>query len=346
MLQSFLRESERIRKGPPGPQLAVLAVFCLALAFVPLFVNDYWTRLIVFVFLNISLATAWNIIGGITGLPSFGHGVFFGLGAYTCAIMMVRFDMPFVIGIAAGGLIAVLFSLLFIPILKQRGFYFALSTLASMLAVETLIDYLPFTRGVEEWDQGWTLPEVMELEGFYMLFLFLMFLGIATVIVLLPSKYGMAFRAIHKDETLSRAMGIPTMRYKVYAFAISAFWPGVLGAVFAPFMTFISTANMFDLGITLNMILVTIFGGIGTVLGPIVGGAMLSVIDQLAWSNFLELHRLVYGLMIVIIITYWPGGLVSSLWSLQRWALMRLERKGARADGREAHSSKAGGDAR
>jgi len=102
------------------------------------------------------------------------------------------------------------------------------------------------------------------------------------------------------------------------AFVVSAAWPGVLGAAFAPFLAFVSVQSVLDMRFTLNMILATIFGGAGTIVGPIVGAVALSIIDQFTWGNFLEYHRLIYGVLIVVIITFAPGGLTSIFWTLTR----------------------------
>src|SRR5690606_21191738 len=125
-----------------------IAAFLVIAALLPVAVDAYWQRVLIFTFVNIALASAWNVIGGVAGYPSFGHGVFFGIGAYTSAMLVIRADMPFAIAILGGGVVAGLFSLLFIPLFRQRGFYFALSTLAAQMAVETIVRTWSFTRGL------------------------------------------------------------------------------------------------------------------------------------------------------------------------------------------------------
>lgn len=292
-------------------QLLFVAAFLALAAALPFVVDAYWQRVLVFTFVNIALASAWNVIGGVAGYPSFGHGVFFGIGAYVCALLMVRGGMPLPVGIIGGGLFAGAFALLFVPLFRQRGFYFALSTLAAQLAVETIVRTWSFTRGMQPWDMGWNFPDLGSLDFFYYLMLGLLALTLLSVIALMASHVGFALRAIHKDEIVAASVGIPTLRYKSIAFVFSAVWPGVLGAAYGPFLVYISPDNVFNLSITLNMILISIFGGIGTIVGPILGGVVLTLIDQLAWANFLEYHHLIYGVLIVVIISFWPGGLVS-----------------------------------
>ncbi len=315
---SFERRRQLMR------QLALLAACGAATALLPLALDTYWMRLCVFIFVNIALASAWNIIGGMAGYPSFGHGVFFGIGAYTSAILIVRFGMPLWLTLPIGGLLAAAVVPLFTPLFRLRGFYFALATLAAGLAVETVIRNWHWVRGLKATDHGWNLPDQFGLGFYYYVTLLLLLVCLASILWLRASRIGLALDAIHKDETVAASVGIDTTRYKLIAFAISAFWPGLFGAIYAPFMVFISADTVFELSVTLNMIVYTVFGGIGTVIGPIIGGLALSIIDQLAWSRFLEYHSLIYGTLVVLIITFSPGGMVSWLNALRR----RSDQKG------------------
>jgi branched-chain amino acid transport system permease protein len=298
-------------------QLAILAVGLAVTGLVPLFANDYWTRLLVFVFINISLASAWNLIGGFTGYASFGHGVFFGIGAFAAAIGIVRYQLPLPVVMVIGGAVAAAVAALFVPVFKQKGLYFALSTLAVMLVFDTAFQRWSFTRGLRPHDLGWSVTTTLTVNHFYFLFLALLGGVLATVILVVNSRIGYALHAIRKDETLASSIGIRTIKYKSIAFMISAAWPGVIGAAFAPFLSFVAVQSVFDVNITLNMILISIFGGAGTIVGPVIGGIGLSVIDQIAWGNFLEYHRLINGALIVAVITLYPGGLVSLVRSMR-----------------------------
>lgn len=292
-------------------QVLWLVAAGLVLALLPPLLTPYWVRFLVFVFVNIALASAWNVIGGMAGYPSFGHSVFFGLGAYAGAILMVRYGFPFWSTLPLAGLAAGLFSLLFIPLFKQRGFYFALSTLAAALGVEAVIRSWPWIRGLKKSDHGWNLPNDLSLVFFYYLALVLLVACLASILVLASSRVGRALRAIHRDEAVAASVGVHCARYKTVAFVFSAVWPGIFGAMYGPFLVYISADTVFDMKITLNMIVYSVFGGIGTFLGPIIGGVALSVIDQIAWANFLDYHSMIYGAMIVLIITFSPGGVLS-----------------------------------
>jgi branched-chain amino acid transport system permease protein len=310
-LHANLLAMNRIGRGSVWPQLVGIVVLLIAMATLPLFVGDYWERLLVFMFVNIVLASAWNVIGGVAGYPSFGHGLFFGLGAYASAMFIVRAELGLFPAIIGGGLVAAAFSLLFIPLLRQKGLYFALSTLSAQMAVETIVRAWSFTRGMHSWDMGWNFPDLGSLHFFYYLTLGLLGLCLVSIVLLLASRVGYALRAIHKDEIVAASVGVPTVRYKAAAFVFSAMWPGIIGGAYGPFLVYISPDNVFSMSITLNMVLVTIFGGLGTIAGPVIGGIVLTLIDQFAWANFLEYHHLIYGLLIVVVITFWPGGLAS-----------------------------------
>jgi branched-chain amino acid transport system permease protein len=297
--------------NPTRFQLGCLGVGVLLASLLPLFVNDYWVRLLIFVFVNISLASSWNLIGGFGGYASFGHGVFFGLGAFTGAIGLVRYNLPFPLVLVLGAVVAAALAAMFVPVFKQKGLYFALSTLAVMLVFETVLQRWEFTRGLRPADLGWNVPTLLSVDQFYYVFLAILAAVLASMILIVNSKIGYALHAIRKDEVLAASIGIRTIKYKTIAFMISAAWPGLLGAAFAPFLAYVSVQSVFDVAITLNMILITIFGGTATLIGPVVGGVVLSIIDHVAWGNFLNYHRLIYGALIVAIITIFPGGIVS-----------------------------------
>jgi len=318
MLASIGNCAWAIRQAALVGQLAVLGCCGLLAGLLPFVVNDYWVRVGAFVLINIGLASSWNIIGGFAGYASFGHGVFFGLGAFVAAIGIVRFGLPLYVVMLLGGAVSALIALLFTPIFRQRGMYFALSTLALLLIVDNVLQRWTFTRGLRSFDVGWSVQLPYGLHAYYYIFLATVVVLVASVMFLARSRVGYALHALRKDEVLASSIGIRVLRFKVIAFVVSAAWPGVLGAAFAPFLAFVSVQSVLDMRFTLNMILATIFGGAGTIVGPIVGAVALSIIDQFTWGNFLEYHRLIYGVLIVVIITFAPGGLTSIFWTLTR----------------------------
>ncbi|KSV87255.1 branched-chain amino acid ABC transporter permease [Sinorhizobium sp. GL28] len=318
MLYTIGRWAWSLRQAPLNVQLAALVAAAALAGTLPLAVNEYWVRVAVFVLVNIGLASSWNVIGGFAGYASFGHGVFFGIGGFVGAISIVRYELPLAVAMLLGGLVAGVIAGLFLPIFRQKGLYFALSTLAVMLIFDTVLQQWPYTRGLREFDVGWTVTLPYSLLQYFYLFLSLVTVLIASVMWLAKSRIGYALHTLRKDEVLASSIGIRVLQYKIVAFVFSAIWPGILGAAFAPFLSFVSVQSVLDMKFTLNMILATIFGGAGTVLGPILGAVALSAIDQLTWGNFLSYHRLIYGALIVAIITFAPGGLMSVFWTMTR----------------------------
>src|SRR5690606_41352008 len=175
-----------------GQKLAWLTLAGALVACFPLMADAYWTRLAVFMFVNIGLASAWNIIGGIAGYPSFGHGVFFGVGAYVSAIAIARYGAPLAVAIPVAAVVVSVFALLFAPLFRQRGFFFALSTLAAALAVETIVRAVPWLRGLGGTEHGWNLPNDLSVHFYFYATLVALLLCLANILWLLHSKLGLA----------------------------------------------------------------------------------------------------------------------------------------------------------
>lgn len=315
MLSAIGRWAWILRHSPLLVQLRLLLTFAGIAALLPLGANDYWVRVACFVLIDIGLASSWNVIGGFAGYASFGHGVFFGLGAFVSAVGVVRYQLPLPVVMLLAGLTNGVLALLFTPLFRQRGLYFALSSLALLLIAENVLQQWSVTRGLREFDVGWSVQLPFGPGTYYFVFLGTVTALIASVLWLAKSRMGYAQHALRKDEVLAASIGIRVQRYKIGAFVFSAIWPGILGAVFAPFLAFVSVESVLNMNFTLNMILATIFGGAGSVVGPVIGAVALSAIDQFTWGNFLQYHRLIYGTLIVVIITLAPGGLMSIFWS-------------------------------
>lgn len=297
--------------------LVVLAVLLVA----PLGLGSYWQQFLTILFVNIVLAQAWNVMGGYAGSASFGHGVFFGLGAYIAAEIIIRYGLGFPLALLAGGIGAVLLSLVFYPILRLRGYYFSLATLASLFAVQTIFKSWRYTRGLGHGglgsDVGWAFPMIGDTTFFYYVMLMILLVTLVTTFWIIRSKVGYGLQAIKEDEIVAASIGIPNAWYKTIAFAFSAFWPGVVGAAYGPFITYISTESMFNLSSwTLAPIVAVMLGGIGNFWGAVVGTLIITVVNQFVWANFLLWHEFIYGIFIIAIVIFIPQGIVPLLQSL------------------------------
>ena len=246
----------------------------ILLAFCPFFLNLYWLRNLTNIFMFAVLAQAINIIAGYTGYPAFGNVVFFGLGAYSTGVCMVRFQTHFLTSILIGIVVCLLFTLIFgIPILRLKGHYFAIATLGLNEATRAIVDNLSDLTGG---GMGLSLPlppgdVEVNARFFYFMMYGTMVLSIIATYVLSKSRFGYACRSIRSDEDGAESMGINTTKYKTMAWMISAAFTGIAGSVYAYWMSYIEPAAVFDMTIAIKSFVMFLLGGAGTVLGPILG---------------------------------------------------------------------------
>jgi branched-chain amino acid transport system permease protein len=255
-----------------------------------------------------------NVIVGITGYHAFGNGVFFGIGAYACGASMAA-GMPFAAGVVVAIAISALCALVLgWPILRLKGHYFAIATVAlNLAAIQIIIQIGGITGGA----QGLALPlSDWEPKPLYIAIYYLMLGGAvastAIVAVLLKMPLGFALRAIRDSERAAAVMGIDTTRAKVYAWAISAGLTGFAGAVWAYWITFIEPSSAFDPGVGVKAYIMLIIGGMGSILGPVIGAFVMEVVSTLVWGGFLKAHQLILGLLIVVICLVAPNGIIEA----------------------------------
>jgi branched-chain amino acid transport system permease protein len=283
----------------------------LFLLLAPLFLSGYWVRLLTSIFMYAVMAEGWNIIAGYCGYPSFGNVVFFGLGAYTTCILMVELKMPFAVGLLAGAAVSSLYAMILgLPILRLRGHYFAVATLGLAEATRELVTNLEnITKGTE----GISMPIIPgSVEKIYSAFYYGM-LGLMIVTILFTlwmsrHRIGYAFRAIRSDEDGARVMGINPTWYKTLAWTASAFFTGLAGGIYAYWTAFINPEGVFNVAITVKMLIMTFLGGPGTVLGPIFGAFIFEFLSELVWSHFVNVHAAFLGVIIILVVVFMPGG--------------------------------------
>jgi branched-chain amino acid transport system permease protein len=292
------------------PAMLVVAAALLTIALPP-WLNNYWLRVLTQVIMIAVLASSWNILAGVCGYFSFGNVVFFGLGAYTTAVLTSALSVPFAITILPGGLVAAAFAIATgFPLLRLRGHYFAIATLGINLGMREVITNLEWTGGGKGiWlqlpDMG---PKQFALLIFYLMAA-LLAVTIATFITLLRSRAGYAMRAIRGNEASAAVLGIDTTFYKVLAFAISAFFSGVTGSIYVYWLTYIDPSQAFDMTLNIQFVMAGLLGGLGTIVGPILGAVVLQLLSELIWSHFLEIHLGVLGLVIIGVVLFLPNGL-------------------------------------
>jgi len=254
-----------------------------------------------------TLAQSWNILGGFTGYVSFGNSVFYGLGTYGTAIAMVQFNQPFWLGLVVGAILAITCALVLgIPILRLRGPYFAIATLGLSAAMGAVFANLPIAGA----NIGLILPLTRADAMFYELALALLVACTGVVAWMSSNRFGMALIAIREDEDAADAMGVHTTLYKVLAFVLSAVFTAIAGGIHAYWITFIDPASAFDLTLNVQMVIMAVFGGPGTVFGPVIGAFILSVIYEYLSSSISTAAALLFGIVIVLAVVFMPRGLM------------------------------------
>jgi branched-chain amino acid transport system permease protein len=315
-----------------------LLVFLILLFGVAPFVLD---RYLLYILNNIGImaiaAIGLNILVGYTGQISLGHGAFFGVGAYAGAILATRLGLPFYVCIPAAGFITAIIGMIFgIPSGRLKGLYLTIATLAGQFIIEyVLIQWESLTKGT----MGITLPEP-RLLGFNVAgdksFFFVIFICLVCMtwfaVNIMRSKYGRAFIAIRDNDRAAEGMGIPIFKYKLLSFAISSFYAGFAGALWAYYMVSITT-EPFNLGLSVEFIAMVIIGGMGNIPGAIFGATFITMLNELlrfttgalmnvGWIagmglNMAPLREFVFGLAIVLFILLEPKGL-AELWRILR----------------------------
>ena len=290
---------------------AVILAALAALIALPWLVNPYVVSLVLSMAMYVALASSWNIISGYCGYVSFGHVVFWGTGAYTTAVLVARYDVHWMLALPAGGIAAVLLAAITsYPMLKLTGVYFAISTLALAEAVRVLVSYF---RGVTGGGGGISLPSIISLETGYFLMMTVAITCVGFTYTLGFTKFGRSLVSIRQNETAAASLGIDTTMRKTQALLASAFFAGLAGSVYLLNVSYIDPRTAFDITITLRSIMMAMFGGIGTVLGPLVGTVAFQSLSEAVWASFPFIHRALLGALIIAIVLLMPRGILPFL---------------------------------
>jgi branched-chain amino acid transport system permease protein len=290
---------------------AGLAVVVAGLALYPTTATGYGIRFMLQLFMWITLAQSWNLISGLTGYVSFGHVAFFGMGAYTAGILIAKVGWPWLGACLVAGAAAALLALVIgWPCLRLKGPYFAISMLGLNEVLRVAVSYY---EGLTGGGNGLSLPTLYASVPIYyaMGLLALAVTGLAYVIV--TSRFGLRLMTIREDEVAAEAMGIDTFRYKLYAFLLSAVAPGIAGGLAARDQGYIEPISVFPLITTITMIVMALFGGKGTIWGPVLGAAILFSFQEVVWARFIYLHQLLFGAVIVAVVLLMPRGILGVL---------------------------------
>jgi branched-chain amino acid transport system permease protein len=327
------------RRGPSWRRRSVFAIVALALAFVvlapltssdaaqqaglPLLTDKLWFRIATTVAMFVVMASGWNIIGGLTGYASFGNVAFFGLGAYTVAVLVGNRGWPFALALLAAPVVAAIFALIVgLPLLRLRGHYFAVATLGVGVAVGEIVNNL----GPLGASTGLFLPIVRSDLIFFYLMLGAAVLAVLTTYFILRTRFGYGLLAIRENEEAAAVIGVNTTFYKVAAFCIAAALTGLAGGIFAQWNSFINPENVFAISDNVQMILMAVIGGAGTVLGPVAGAIALELIIQtLAGGGSGSVYSQIgLGVLLAACVIFIPRGVIDFFGGQSRLSMRYL----------------------
>ncbi len=298
--------------------LPALALTLLVLSVYPLWATGYGVRVMLQLFMWIALAQSWNLISGLTGYVSFGHVAFFGMGSYTTAILVVQ-GVAWPLAAVAGGAMAVVLAFVIgWPCLRLKGPYFAIAMLGLNEVLRVMASYF---EGLTGGGLGLSLPTLDASVRIYYAMGLVAVAVTALTYLIVTSRFGLRLMTIREDEVAAEAMGIDTFRYKIYAFLLSAPAPGIVGGLLARDMGYIEPISVFPLVTTITMIVMVLFGGKGTIWGPVLGAVILFTFQELVWAHFPHAHQILLGAIIVTVVLVMPRGILGVL--QQRYNLPR-----------------------
>jgi len=304
----------------------ILGILIIAGIAIPFFSGNFIIRFFTDTLMFAVLASAWNIIGGYTGYASFGNVVFLGIGAYVSAVLMEKGGLSLWLAFPASGVGAALFAVLIgMPVLRLKGHYFAIATLGVAEAMKALVNNLEITEG----NSGIYLPIMnLPVKEQYIFFYFMMMgvlaLTLVVTYVMLKKKLGYGLIAIREDEEAANSLGVNTTVFKVTSFALSGFFSGLAGSLYAYQQGFIKPESVFNVGITVKMIVMAVLGGIGSVMGPLLGAMSIEVISEILTNYFLVAHTLFFGAIVILAIVFTPKGIMDIISGRKKFGLNYL----------------------
>jgi branched-chain amino acid transport system permease protein len=320
--------------------VGLLVLLAFAIAFPQLFTNGEVTTIAFFTLLFAAMVTGWNILAGYTGYIALGHAAYFGLGAYSLAIICEHWNVPAGYGIfllvPVAGLIAAVIA---IPTgwvaLRVRRHTFIVITIA-MFFIAQLLSYN--LNGITNGTTGLDLPFPLDWGGdffntpFYYAVLALLLFAILISWLVRHSKYGLGLLAIRDDEDRARGLGVKTEVSKLSAFVLSALIVGMAGALWAYFIGAVYPASAFDPNFDIAIALMGFLGGIGTIAGPIVGALLLEPLHQYLAADYPNLYLVLYGGLFLLVLLLLPRGILPTI--QERWVKFRaLRQNEQREDG-------------
>lgn len=292
--------------------IALLVVFgCL-----PLFDSSYALRIGTFACMYAIMSVSWTVIGGFTGYPSFATAAFFGFGAY-CGGMLINKGWPLFAAAGAAGAVAFAGALVLgIVLLRLRGHYFAIASLA---VAEVLREVTNSATELTGGGMGLNIPvsvagsnSVMGEASFFFWAMWALLLSTFIAVRLIQeSKLGFGLICIKQNESAADMIGVNATIYKSLAFAFSGVFVAMAGALYAAWVHYIEPPDVFDILFAVKPIVMALLGGLGSPAGAVLGAFVFLGIEELVWRNYLQIHSGVLGLLVVVLLLFLPNGMMS-----------------------------------
>ncbi len=298
----------------------MLLLFACTLGLPLVVANDYYLNMLVLLFLYAGMASAWNIVGGMAGQFSLGHTAFFGVGAYTSTLLYNYAGVSPWLGMVAGGLLSMALAVVIaFPAFRMRGVFFAMATLAFGETVRILLmasrKYTDMPYGLSINYQPGLARMIFEERSSYALLAGLFLIAVTAVAFMISRSYmGAYLRAIRDSEEAAVASGIAMRRYKMIALLVSAFFTSAGGTLLAQYVLYIEPTSVFSMAFSVDLPLMALLGGIGSIAGPIIGAAIALPLRDVLLETFGQsapgLHLVLYGVALIVIVILLPNGLI------------------------------------
>lgn len=306
-----------------SPRLGAGVAALVVVAAVPFVVTDpSRLNLLILVLMAAQIGVAWNLIGGYAGQISLGHAAFYGIGAYTSTLLLLKLGLNPWLGMLAGGVTAAVLSVAFgWSCFRLKGHYFAMATIAVAELVQIVFTNWDFAGGavgltVPMTHDGWAWLVFAGKRPYYWLALGLLLVTLGATVLVERSHVGYYLRALKDEPDAARSIGIDITRYKQIALALSAFFTALGGSLYAQKELYIDPPSVLSTALSIKMSLVAILGGIGTLFGPVLGAVVLTTIEELTRAMFGGSGRgtdtIIYAALIIAIAVFYPSGLIGA----------------------------------
>ncbi len=303
----------------------LLTIILLILLALPLFLEKYTLGIFIMIFYYAYLGQSWNILTGYTGHISLGHALYIGIGAYTSTYLAITFGLTPWIGMIVGGLVAVAVALFkgFLGFrFGLRGVYFVILTIAFAEITRLIVSHIEalgsFSGIFLDFNPSFWNFQFRGNKPYYYISLGMMVASVGVVRVLELSRIGRLMVAIREDEEAAQAVGVNSFKYSLIALSLSAFMTALAGTFYANYIFYLHPNSVFGMGLSIELILRPIIGGMGTALGPIVGSFILTPLSEMSRAYFSKggmegLHLVLYGMLAIIVVLFMRKGILTYL---------------------------------